>query len=59
MPFFYLKCCKVRYCNLNGPSVNLSVFKDYVESSSKRSCGRLGLTALLLLASTAAGLSLP
>uniref|UniRef100_A0A2K6SLE7 Lymphocyte antigen 6 family member K n=1 Tax=Saimiri boliviensis boliviensis TaxID=39432 RepID=A0A2K6SLE7_SAIBB len=59
MPFFYLKCCKLRYCNLYGPSVNLSVFKDYADSSSERSCGRLGLTALLLLASAAAGLSLP
>ncbi|XP_008981385.3 lymphocyte antigen 6K [Callithrix jacchus] len=59
MPFFYLKCCKLRYCNLNGPSVNESVFKDYAEGSSTRSCGGLGLAALLLPAATAAGLSLP
>ena len=57
MPFFYLKCCKIRYCNLEGPPINSSVFKEYAGSMGE-SCGGLWLAILLLLASIAAGLSL-
>nr|XP_519990.2 lymphocyte antigen 6K [Pan troglodytes] len=57
MPFFYLKCCKIRYCNLEGPPINSSVFKEYAGSMGE-SCGGLWMAILLLLASIAAGLSL-
>ncbi|XP_015001591.1 lymphocyte antigen 6K isoform X1 [Macaca mulatta] len=58
LPFFYLKCCKTRYCNLQGPAINTSSFKEYAGSVGD-SCGGLGLAVLLLLVSIAAGLSLP
>ncbi|XP_054374946.2 lymphocyte antigen 6K isoform X1 [Pongo abelii] len=57
LPFFYLKCCKIRYCNLEGPPINSSEFKEFAGSVGE-SCGGLGLAVLLLLASIAAGLSL-
>ncbi|KAL4670850.1 hypothetical protein H8959_003559 [Pygathrix nigripes] len=58
LPFFYLKCCKTRYCNLQGPSINTSSFKEYAGSVGE-SCGGLGPAVLPLLVSMAAGLSRP
>ncbi|XP_058132276.1 lymphocyte antigen 6K-like [Dasypus novemcinctus] len=54
LPFLYARCCSVALCNLEGPQVNETTFREYYARAEERSSSA-GLAILLALASASLG----